>query len=948
MRYPHRCTTPDWRQMLIVVLLLTPPLPATVPAAHDTPVASVTVTAPNAHPRFAHAARAAAGIREGERFDARTIEHAMENLTLTGWFSSIALDTVHTSQGVQVTVQVEAADVVGDVHIRGAWPLFSSEIRDAMSLRPGTPFDSTAIGSEASSLEEYLIREGFPRPRVGVVARPLRGGRGQQIRVEVEPGSYWKAEHINVRGNMVRGNPGIKLRTRSWRLMANPFTPNRFLEQTLRRDVDNLTSFYRRKGFADVAIASSLAHDTSRFAVGVELSIDEGPRYDLSVSSPRGPTILWRRAVRQVIREEGNRGRRGERAAVRVLRERLLEQGYRVPQITVTDTLDTLAHTPWRYLDFSVDRGARTRVGSVVFDGVDEHSPRELRRHTLTRPRRPLVVKTLEEDRVALHGFLVAQGHLAPSVETATRLSQDSTTAEVVFAVAAGPRTLVESVEVSGSTLLDEATLTRALGTAVGKPFQRSVLRRDENRLSEQISDKGYPFVTIDSHVELTPDSTGAAVTLVITQGTAATMGSVYTAGNIRTRSRVLQRTLGVKTGNPFSLRTLLEGQREVRRMGIFHTVTFRTFGLREQRDSIHLFVQVEEKRPRYLEAAGGFESDNRTFAKFTYGNSNLFGTNRSAWISGESGNIDRWVPDLIRGSTRMVDARGEVGLLQHRLAGTRTSATFDGYAEQRIRPSQAYGYRRYGSNLGLGRQWLPSLRSAAGLTYERRIPFRNPYLESTPEVIGTESPRNLLRISPQSVYDSRNSFIRPARGNLLSLTVDVHKGIDNRRDDFVLLDLDMRHFRTVRDYATLALRTRGGILVPYGGQSVLPPTQLLYLGGTRSVRGFREDQLWTSATDAQERPSLRVGRGGDVALSATVELRWPLPQNLELSTFIDAGQVLSRYPHPAQSPLRAAAGAGLGYHTPIGPITLMYALKLRRAGYESPGSLHFSLGYTF
>jgi outer membrane protein insertion porin family len=44
----------------------------------------------------------------------------------------------------------------------------------------------------------------------------------------------------------------------------------------------------------------------------------------------------------------------------------------------------------------------------------------------------------------------------------------------------------------------------------------------------------------------------------------------------------------------------------------------------------------------------------------------------------------------------------------------------------------------------------------------------------------------------------------------------------------------------------------------------------------------------------------------------------------------------------------RDSVGIGLRYMTPVGPIGFMYGHKLDPEPHESPGSFHFSMGYTF
>lgn len=893
----------------------------------------------------------AAGIVPGSAFTAQQRSYAQENLNLCGQFAQAYLDTTVMDSVVTVRLVVIPARFVRDIRVIGSYPLFASEILGAMTLHAGDQLDTTRLEEQQRLVEEYLRREGFLEPSVRIRAFPLRTGSGTEVIVQVTPGHPWKTREVTVTGS--RGIPPLFLavRTRTWRSRLLPFLPARFIEQDLRSDVDKLTRFYRQRGFAEATIKPRVVRDTAVRSVDITLHVDEGAQYDISVSGIKGPLQRRRHGVQQPFVEQGNRNGRAVRAATRNIGDMLKLRGYITPHIELHDTADSSVVPPRRVLDFSVQKGSRARVSFVRIEGAERLSAKELHRRILTRPHRFFIEKTAREDALALSGYCTGQGYLNPDVTVKPVFSPDSTTVGIVFTLSTGPRTLVSSVDINGVTSLNNNRLHSSLATQVGTPFQPSLVRQDERRLSELISDKGYPFVTVTSRSELSADSLEARVDLTVTEGTRAVMGRVHFNGNFRTRSFVIQRELVQKTGDPFSLRDLLEGQRNLRNMDIFNSVAFRAFGLREKQDSIHLFLNLEEKRSRYLETAGGFESDSRAFTKFTYGNTNLLGTNRKAWVTGESGNLDRWIPELARGNRKFVDARGELGILEHRLFGSHTAATLDGYGERRARQTQEFGYTSYGSHLTMSRDRGKRVKISVGITYEWRQPFRiNSTILNTDSTAPGEPARNLVRFAPTFVYDGRDSFIRPRKGSYGSFSIDIHKGLASRLDDFVLYRLELKQFWTPAERLTVAMRGSAGYLDPYGGQTALPSTQLLYLGGTRSVRGFNEDLLWNSPSSDSSGNTRIIGRGGNAALSASAELRWSLGDNFEITTFVDGGRVLSRYPDTNRhsSAFRTAGGVGLGYHTPIGPITIMYALKFGRHPNESPGAFHFSLGYPF
>jgi outer membrane protein insertion porin family len=62
----------------------------------------------------------------------------------------------------------------------------------------------------------------------------------------------------------------------------------------------------------------------------------------------------------------------------------------------------------------------------------------------------------------------------------------------------------------------------------------------------------------------------------------------------------VLERESMVRSGEPLSLKDIVDTQKRVRDLGLFSSIRFRTIGLREKRDTVHVFVEVAEKRSIY------------------------------------------------------------------------------------------------------------------------------------------------------------------------------------------------------------------------------------------------------------------------------------------------------------------------------------------------------------
>ena len=185
---------------------------------------------------------------------------------------------------------------------------------------------------------------------------------------------------------------------------------------------------------------------------------------------------------------------------------------------------------------------------------------------------------------------------------------------------------------------------------------------------------------------------------------------------------------------------------------------------------------------------------------------------------------------------------------------------------------------------------------------------------------------------------DSRDSLVAPTKGDSLSLLLEfAGLGGDSR---FVKTIANATYFQPIWLDHILSGRVEVGYGVGWDG-SDLPLFERFYLGGPNSIRGFKFRRL--SPVDAS---GVRIG--GDTELLGNVEYIIPLPFNIRLAGFFDVGQVYGFGVKFDPTNLREAAGAGVRWISPFGPIRIDYGINLDRRAGEDFGAFHFSVGSPF
>jgi outer membrane protein insertion porin family len=719
----------------------------------------------------------------------------------------------------------------------------------------------------------------------------------------------------------------------TWRTSFLPGSAGRFIEENLKKDIENLSGYFWKQGYPEAVIDYTVQKDTEKKQVSVLMTIREGPHYDIAfVGNERFSDRTLTKDL--VIFQKGIKHDRRLRKSMRNIKERYRKAGYLETRISIKDDTKNNGDQMVRMVRLVIDEGPCSIVESIVISGNTAFDDEKIKKQMLTslpgfREKGAFVPETFEEDLNVIKALYQKHGYMDAKIEEDLTWNEDRTRVAIRLVINEGVKTIITSVKVTDTPQVSQEAVGKAILLKQGEPFRKYMIQSDENALSALIAEKGYPHVNVQGKFSLSEDHSGAQVEYAVNEGPYVEMGEVYYAGNLRTKERILQNELGIGTGEPFSLTKVVQGQRNIRNLGLFNAVDFKAVGLKERREAVNLFIEVEEKRPYFFEAGGGYDSEREFYGHTRIGDHNLFGSNNDGWIGGELSQIGY---------------RTELGIREPRLLGSRIAGTLGASVEQREEFNQDFGTRVYGSSVLFERKWLQHITTGLGFRFERREQFRQDGvgLDTEGPIDDTDpfDPRSILVTTPSINYDSRDSFVRPRKGALCQMSVDLSKGLSNDLDDFIKYRLDLRYYWTPFDRLTLAWLGRAGYLDPYGKTDAVPDDQLFFLGGTSDVRGFDENRLRYDTNGNAV--------GGRSAVAGSAEARIDLGHNFELAAFYDIGAVGDTYDETISDAFRSSAGGGLRYVTPIGPIGLLYGVKLDRKPGESVGRLHFSIGYTF
>jgi outer membrane protein insertion porin family len=873
--------------------------------------------------------RTIVAVKRGDMLTRTKLETAVSTLEAYGHLRT----QVRTrSQGVLVDFLFLPYQRIKTIGIHGVYPLFEREVRNLMTIAPGEIYDPELIRSQADLIAERYRAEGYIDPKVNITWEHDNTDGHVDMTIRIHKGKAYGLGQVRVTGNKALSDAVVKGRISTWRMSAVQLGTGRLVEPRLEEDVEKLQAYYRGQGFADARIDYTVTRHPKRQTVNIHIHINEGPRYVIEF---KGSSYFSTRTLKKelAVLEKGNRGNMGLRRMVQNIRRRYFKAGFPDARIQWREVPYRKDPAVERIVRCDIHEGPRYIVQRVIISGNAALNTDAIRNQLLTRPPKGLhngayVADVLQEDVAAVGALYHQKGYLDVRIADSVAIDPNTHRVTVTLSIAEGTQTRVGIIRIEGQTPISTEQLLAGLPLATGTIFQPRMVARGENELSARIAAKGFPHVQVNGRVVDLDDGKRADIVYAVDPGPRIELGRIYWAGNFRTRDSIIRREIQLAEGEPFSLTKVLEAQRRLRELDLFQSVQMRSLGLKSKASKVHLLVTVVEKSSYFFELGAGYRTDKEFYGRMKVGDRNFLGLNKEIRLSGEVSGIGyRWDADLV----------------EPRFLGLPVSATLGLFTERREEFNQDFGTDTNGGNLTFSRQWNDRLTTALGARYERREQFLRERdagsLDIDPETL---EPRTLWVTTPAVRYDSRDSFIRPTRGYFAGLTVDISKGLDNSLDDFIKTKLDLRAYGTPQQRLTLAARTLVGHLHSYGDNDGIPEDQLFFLGGTTDVRGFDENLLRFN----REKDPV----GGRLALAGSVEGRYAVTPNWELTVFLDTGAIQKALPGDdhGDDEWQWTTGMGLRYITPIGPIGLLYGHKLDPRPQEGNGQFHFSIGYTF
>jgi len=539
----------------------------------------------------------------------------------------------------------------------------------------------------------------------------------------------------------------------------------------------------------------------------------------------------------------------------------------------------------------------------------------------------------LNADLETLRAYYLNRGYLEFNVDsTQVAISPDKQEITVTINVTEGQPYTVTAVRLEGDYLGKEDDFKTLVSIRPGEAYRAEAVTDTTKAFTDRFGTFGYAFARVEPRPEIDRATGQVVVTLIADPARRVYVRRINVAGNSRTRDEVVRREFRQFESSWYDGRKIKLSRDRVDRLGYFSEVNVDTAEVPGSQDQVDLTVTIKEKPTGNLLLGAGFSSADKLSLTMSVKQDNVFGSGNYLGIEINTSKSTRTLVvssidpyftvdgisrafDLYYRTAKPINSQGE----EYKLVTPGMSLRFGV-------PFTEYDTVYFG--IGFERTEIRGGDSMPNNLYLYRINFGETS-NSVPLTVGWQR-------------DQRDSALVPNEGSYRRVNVDWAFAGEAQ---YLRASLQYQHYWPITRQFTFAVNTEVG----YGkglNDRPYPVFKNFYGGGLGTVRAFDQGSLGPiDVTGAYI--------GGNRRFNLNTELYLPVPgagndRTLRVFGYMDAGNVWGEGEQVTAASLRASAGLGLSWISPVGPLKLSYGTPVRKQPSDRIQKLQFQIGTAF
>ncbi len=568
--------------------------------------------------------------------------------------------------------------------------------------------------------------------------------------------------------------------------------------------------------------------------------------------------------------------------------------------------------------------------------------------------------EAIQRDVQAVQAVYLEHGYVNVKVgRPSVSISPDKRFLWVTIPVEEGEQYSIGKIDFSGELLGLKGNLQLLVKTRPGELFMRSKVGADLFAVGDVYKDLGYAYVNVTPLTNLDNKARTVDLTFDVQPGQKVHFERIEIQGNTRTRDKVIRRELRIYEGELYGASAIKLSKQRVTALGFFETVEIST-KKGSADDRMVAVVEVKEKSTGTFQVGAGFSSYENFILTGQISQNNFFGWGQTLSLQVQWSSIRQL---------------GQIQFVEPHFFDTAWTFAFDLYATEALYTtftrralggSMTWGYEL--SGLAWLLPWarnLEDLRLFATYTNEYiRVSSATALLLRYQFRSGTTS---AMRLSLQ--WDKRDNRLFPTKGVFVALSHELAPPLlapewlfGHEVNLFTRTTVDLRFYQPLVLGTVFRTRLAAGAIRAWDAQHPVPISELYYVGGINTVRGYRTYGI-APTTVVGSTPSgplapFTVGGNKQLILNFEVEIPLVAQMGIRAVTFFDMGNAFppGSWHDPAVSwSLYKSWGFGLRWQSPIGPLRFEWGFPLNRRRdpvtglfIDNPSDFQFTIGNFF
>ena len=593
----------------------------------------------------------------------------------------------------------------------------------------------------------------------------------------------------------------------------------------------------------------------------------------------------------------------------------------------------------------------------------------------------------LSGDIEKLNSWYLDRGYIDFSLDsTQVQISGDKKDMFLTAGISEGDVYNISGVTVSGDTVLPKEEIEKIVAfIRPGNTFSRGMLELATDAITARLANIGYAFARVNPIPQIDRDKRTVAIDMQVQPGPRVNVRRIVFKGNTRTADQVMRREMRQFEGSWYSQAAIDRGKVRLDRLGYFEEVNVENEQVPGSDDQVDVVYTVKETTSGSIAAGVGY--------------SQLTGVNLSLQVSENNflGTGNRISTSITRSAYQK---RYDFSFMNPYFTDEGLSLGYNLW--WREFDYSSYNVASYSTNSGAAQVFMglplsenDSISVMFGIDTNEILAYPGSTPDPLIDYVSAVGNRTFHAWRAQAGWgrDTRNNYFTPVVGSVQNVSAEV--ALPGSTVEYFKLQYDFTKYWPLNQALVLKTGFNLGYGDSYGKDHVrnlcytaptytdsdgdgindtevpgpapsdpclptspdydktvrstgLPFFENFYAGGIAAsgkVRGFSDNTLGPSYTSTY---GYRQPLGGSFLVAGTVETIFPKlfdSPAARISAFLDFGNVYDGWNNFSANELRASVGVALLWRSPMGPLSISYALPIRTKDGDQIERLQFTFG---